>query len=367
MSASTAIPEELLALAPAHLPNHRKVRYDGDNLCVALDQLAERDRALLRRFYQVLGELLNGLTDESTNDAQKWETLDRWTQRHDLDRFIDEVRELGLASNAENPGEALSKAMHDLRGGALSALLGRLQMLEYLPREEVQLKAIFVQTRDHLKIMRNALVGLDDERRDADRKPRAHAMQLMISKWHDSVVGPKWRERPIRMEIDCRYDGALTECCMESAAVDRIFYNLSTNACRYAADERMEMVVFPVPQPTGSDCLRFVLSNEVSEEDAATLRSMAAAGATGGGDRLSALFEPEVSSTGSGFGLTVVADFVTMAFGLRDRAEALRESYLGAVLNGRTFRVWFHWPMADDSLPQKLDDYRRPQDSLSEV
>ncbi len=372
MSSTTEIPEVLLALAPAHLPNFRKVRYGGDDLCVALDGLAERDRALLRRFYQVLSELLNSLTDGSTNDAQKWEALDRWTQRHDLDRFIDEVRELGLASSAENPGEALSKAMHDLRGGALSALLGRLQLLGYLPREENQLKAIFVQTRDHLKIMRNALVGLDDARRDADRKPRAHAMHLMLTKWQDAVVGPKWHERPIRMEIDCRYDGALTECCMESAAIDRIFYNLSANACRYAADDRLEMVVFPVPQPTGSDCLRFVLSNEVSEENAATLRSMMQAGATGGSghdgsDRLSALFEPEVSSTGSGFGLTVVADFVTMAFGLRDRAEALRERYLGAVLDGRTFRVWFHWPMADSDLPPKLDDYHRPQDSLSTV
>ena len=62
----------------------------------------------------------------------------------------------------------------------------------------------------------------------------------------------------------------------------------------------------------------------------------------------------------------MVADFVVDAFGLRDRQEALRERYVGAILDGRTFRVWFHWPVANDALPPKLDDYHRPFESLSE-
>ena len=370
MSSPAAISETFLALAPTELPNYRKQRYQGDGQSVELSHLAARDRTLLSRFYQILTELLYAIADGSTNDTQKWAALEEWSKRYNVDRFIDEVRELGVASHAEHPSEELAKTMHDLRGGGLSALLGRLQMLAYLPRQEGQLKAIFVLTRDHLKIMRNAITGLDDARRDADRKPKAHAMQLMIDKWHESVVGPKWRARPVRMEIDCRYEGALTECCMESAAIDRIFYNLANNACRYATDERLEMVVFPLP---GSDCLRFVLSNEVSEADVATLRSLTAgAGGAdgvdhGGSPSMFALFEPAVSSTGSGFGLTVVADFVAGAFGLRNRSEALRERYVGATLDGRTFRVWFHWPLAQDHLPQKLDDYRRPDQSLSEV
>ena len=369
MSSSTAISETFLALAPTKLPNYRRQRYQGDGLSVEFSGLAARDRTLLNRFYQLLTEMLYVIADGTTSDAQKWAALDEWVKRHNIDRFIDEVRELGAASHAEHPSEELSKTMHDVRGGGLSALLGRLQMLDYLPREEAQLKAIFVQTRDHLKIMRNAVTGLDNPRRDADRRPKAHAMSLMLDKWHESVVGPQWRAGPIRMEIDCRYEGALTECCMESAAIDRIFYNLANNACRYAADERLEMVIFPVP---GSDCLRFVLSNEVGEADAATLRALTRGGGAdsvdrGSGESLHALFEPEVSSTGSGFGLTVVADFVAGAFGLRNRAEALRERYVGAMLDGKTFRVWFHWPLAQDHLPQKLDDYRRPEQSLSEV
>ena len=253
-----------------------------------------------------------------------WDAVTHWMLRHDLDHLIDDVRELGLASQAESPSEALSKTMHDVRGGALSALLGRLQLLEHLPRVEKHLKAIFVQTRDHLKIMRNAVTGLDEPRRGADQTPKSHAMRLMIDKWHDSVVGPKWRERPILMDIRCQYDGALTECCLESAAIDRIFYNLASNASRYTADKHLEMEIFPLPEPPG-ESLRFVLSNRVGEFDAAKLRSMVLDGGADSADRgtglsLLGLFEPGVSSTGSGFGLTVPA--------LRAELDQVRKGFI---------------------------------------
>ena len=364
------VPGYLLALAPLRLTNHRRVRYEGGDLCVALDRLAARDQSLLRGLYEQLTELLWIIADTSTDDTQKWEGVQGWIDRHDLDEVIDRVREIGLASHERNPGENLAKAMHDVRGGALSSLLGRLQLFGYLRTRPGALNVLFVQTRDHLKIMRNAVVGLDEPRREADRTPKAHAMQLMLDKWQESVVGPNWQQRPIRLEIDCRYEGPLTECCLESAAIDRIFYNLTANACRHTAQERLEMAIFPLPEPPG-DCLRFVLSNQVNAADAARLRATIREGGAdsidlGTGQSLFALFEPEVSSTGSGFGLTVVADFVAGAFGLRDRAAALRDRYVGAILDGQTFRVWFHWPTAHDNLPQKLDDYHRPQQSLSE-
>ncbi len=360
----------MLALAPLRLPNHRRERYLGDDLCVELDQLAARDQTLLRDLYQQLTELLFTIADAATTDAQKWAGVQGWIEKHDLDRVIDEVRELGLASHEHDQGEKLAKAMHDVRGGALSSLLGRLQLLAHLRTQPSTLNVIFVQARDHLKIMRNAVIGLDEARRNADRKPKAHAMQLMLDKWQQSVVGPQWGERPIRLEIDCRYEGPLTECCLESAAIDRIFYNLTNNAARHAADDRLEMVVFPLPEPPG-DCLRFVLSNRVSEVEATRLLALIQPGGAdsvhlGTGASMFSLFEPKVSSEGNGFGLTVVADFVAGAFGLRDRTEALRERYVGAILDGQTFRVWFHWPAAHTGLPQKVDDYHRPKQSLSE-
>ena len=354
------------------LPNYRHMRYLGDDLCVDLPRLAARDQVLLRSLYQALTELLYAIADTATDDAQKWHAITRWNERQDLDKFIDLVREIGLASHAQDSNEKLAKAMHDVRGGALSSLLGRLQLLDHLPPTSANLNVLFVQTRDHLKIMRSAVVGLDEPRREADKRPKAHDMRLLIDKWHESVVGPNWRERPTRMFIDCRYEGPVAECCIESAALDRIFYNLAGNACRYAADGRMEMAIFPVPEPPDAECLRFVLSNEISETDGKRLRTSARSEDDGGvhsgaGQNLDGLFEPEVSATGSGFGLTVVADFVANAFGVPSRAEALRGRYFGAILAGRTFRTWFHWPMARSHLPRTMeDDYHRPQQSLDE-
>ena len=364
------LPPFLLALAPGPMPNHRKVRYLGDHLCVPLERLAEQDQASLRSLYLVLTELLGTMTDTATDDARKWQEVTRWLQRHSTDSLIEEIRALGIASCEQAPGEATSKAMHDVRGGALSSLLGRLQLLDRLPRNESQMKTLFVLTRDHLKIMRNAVTGLDEARRNADRRPKAHDINLMLDKWQDSVVGPNWSDRPIRMDIDCRCEGPLTECCLESAALDRIFYNLAANAARYSAGDRLDMVVFPLPESAG-DCLRFVLSNEVSVEDAETLRALipedqTSGAAPGGAPNIPVLFQPGGSGVDDGFGLMVVADFVTEAFGLTRREEALRQRLVGATIDGQTFRVWFHWPPAHEGLPPKLDDYHRPQQSLSE-
>ena len=64
------------------------------------------------------------------------------------------------------------------------------------------------------------------------------------------------------------------------------------------------------------------------------------------GRPLRELFRPGVSSTGSGLGMTVAADFVTNAYGLTDRETALDNRYLGAkLLTDRRFVAWFHWPI----------------------
>ena len=360
----------LLALAPLQLRNFRQTRSCSDQLCIDLVELAEHDQLLIHRLYESLSELLAALVNTTTDDTRKWAAVIRWTEQHDLETIIDEVSALGNASRAAKDSEERAKAMHDVRGGALSALLGRLQLLGRLPRDAGQLKTLFVLVRDHLKIMRSALVGLDESRRAADRQPKSHDVSLALEKWHETVVGPAWHEKSMRLLIDCRHEGALTECCLESAAIDRIFYNLVNNASRHAVGQRLEMAIFHIPDAAGP-CLRFVLSNEVNDADLAYLRSLVKTNGAdsvdkGSGQSLMVLFEPAISTTGSGFGLTVVADFVADAFGLRDRREALRERYVGAVLEGGTFRVWFHWPVANDNLPPKLDDYHQPFQSLSE-
>lgn len=371
-SKDAPISPTLLSLAPLVLPNRRRVRYVGDDLHVVMNDLAAGDGEGLRAVYVALNELLDGFADAERTDAERWEHIEQWCARPErgLNTVLTCTQRLGSETFARNGhGEMLAKVLHDLRGGALTALLGYLQLLRRLPRGETQLRMIFVLTRDHLKIMRNAVMGLDDPRRESDRTPKSHAVRLILEKWHDSVVGPypPKHERPVQMSVDSRYDGALTECCLESAAIDRIFYNLAANACRHCVSGgSLEMSIFPLP-PDGQN-LRFVLSNPVSDEDAVVLRDLGLPSRDGAteGIYLDSLFRPAVSSTGSGYGLTVVADFVAGAFGLRDAAEAVAGRYVGVRLDGDIFQVFFHWPAASNEFPQKLDDPHRPAESLSE-
>lgn len=368
---SAPVPPELLSLGPPDLPNHRRTRYMGDDLHVAVGALARTDAGALHTAYRVLNGLLDVFVDPDQTDEERWGHVERWCDdpERGLEAVLEIVQRLGHDTlGRDGHVEMFAKVLHDLRGGALTALLGYLHLRERLPRNGTTLKMIFVLTRDHLKIMRNSLTGLDDRRRESDRTPKSHAVRLILEKWHESVVGlpPSKGLAPSTMFVDSRYDGALTECCLESAAIDRIFYNLAANACRHCAPGgRLDMSVFPL-MPAGKD-LRFVLSNPVSPADVATLLALghqARDGAAEGTTYLDALFRPAVSSTGSGYGLTVVADFVAGAYGLEDAAEAVTGRYVGARLDGDVFRVFFHWPVARDDLPPKLDDPHRPRESL---
>ena len=157
-----------------------------------------------------------------------------------------------------------------------------------------------------------------------------------MEKWEHALLTARGRD-DVRLEIDCSYNGAIAECCVEFGAVDRILYNLVNNAARHTADARVRISIAPELEFGEPTNLCFTVSNRVSQEEEQLLA-----------DRdLGALFEPGVSSTGSGFGMTVVADFVGNAFGV-SRNRAVREHYLGAALAEGGFHAWFHWPIVAD-------------------
>ena len=98
----------------------------------------------------------------------------------------------------------------------------------------------------------------------------------------------------------------------------------------------MDILLLP-GDPHGQ--LRFVISNQISPEDTARLSELT-------GNDLMALFRAGVSSTGSGLGLGIVAEFVQQAFGLGNSDQAVNERYVGAQIHEGWFYVWFHWPAA---------------------
>ena len=321
------------------LTNYRKGRYRGDDFCLPLSEFAERDQACILETYAFLQRLLATLKQHGADRSD--EALARVQSclaREDTEALLSGIQRFGVASLDIRPDELMAKTIHDLRGGAMSALLGELQLAMLRPLDGAHARRLFFLTRDHLKIMRNALLGLDDAKRQADLVPKMHSVDLIIEKWQHALL--RGAQRPARLDVACDYHGNIAECCVEFGALDRVLYNLVNNACRHTASGEVKLLIRSHPDDVAEpDNLCFCVSNPVDARDERTLAAR--------GD-LNVLFSPGVSSTGSGYGLTVAVDFVTNAFGLPSRARALDGGYLGAQLVENEFRVWFHWPVVAD-------------------
>lgn len=328
--------DELEIVAPPHLPNYRKRRYLGDDLCLPMTAFSVGDQGRLRRLYDFLQAMFTHLRG-CNGDSLEHETAAReFLARQAISNVLEDGYQLGRESAAADPSELMGKTTHDLRGGALTALLGWLTLAQMRPPDAAGLRRLFFLTRDHLKIMRNALLGLDDEKRRADLTPQMHGTDLIVEKWRHALLGSD-EQRPVRLEIECGYDGPIAECCVEFGALDRVLYNLVNNASRHCASTEVRVFILPEPADDTVENLRFAVCNQIADVDQQRLE----------GRDLRTLFEPGVSSTGSGLGMTVVADFVSNAYGI-PREQALGEGYLGAKLWKDYFLVWFHWPISPE-------------------
>lgn len=323
---------EFLALAPTVLRNNRRRRYQGDDMSLPMSAFVAGDQKRIRALYDFLLQLFE-LFDSGGNCTE--ETVRRLQARASTETvrtLYREARELGYDSAANNPTELFAKVVHDLRGGGLNLLLARLQFAQTDGWKIETARAVFFLVRDHLKIMRNALLGLDDQRRAIDMQPKLHRAELILEKWQNALLVRE--ESQTRLVIESLFHGHISESCVEFGALDRILYNLINNACRHAASDTIRMYLVPL----ANENVRFILSNSLTSHDRRDLEHR----------DLRALFKPGISSTTSGFGLTIVADFVANAYGLISRERALEGGYVGAKVEGDQFLAWFHWPVASD-------------------
>jgi signal transduction histidine kinase len=328
MNSNSFSQTDLLGLAPLALDNWRSKRYHGDDLAISLSAFADSDRTTVVKLYEFLRELLHSLSAEVRDEARIMEML----RPEKIDALIDEVRGLGTSSRDAAPHPLFAKTVHDLRGGGLTPLFGRIESANLDGPSPAVLNAMFFLTRDHLKIMRNALLGLDDAARTRDLEIKIHSTDLIVEKWDGTVFNSGKGE--IRLAVHCAESVAISECCVEFGALDRILYNLLNNACRHTAQGTIDLVLMPVPD-RGGENLRCVLVNALAPADEAHLRNL----------DLGSLFAAGVSTTGSGYGLSVVAEFVSNAFGLGSPESAVARKYVGVTLREGKFVIWFHWPI----------------------
>ena len=331
---SLTMPIDFLALAPISLRNNRKRRYRGEEMCLPMSVFAPADQERIHGLYRFLENLYRVFPDGANCD-ESVRALAALATPAAVTAVLRETKQLGSDSAASNPDELFGKTVHDLRSGGLSLLFSRLQLAQMEGWTLEDARLVFFLTRDHLKIMRSALLGLDDEKRANDLKPKLHGTGLLVEKWHNAtLIGGK---NPTQLKVDSQFDGHISESCVEFGALDRILYNLINNACRHAADRTICLTILSLPNEHEED-LRFVLANSLSPADRARLAHQ----------DMKALFNPGVSSTSSGLGMTVVADFVSNAYGVISRERALDAGYVGAKVEGDQFIAWFHWPIARD-------------------
>jgi K+-sensing histidine kinase KdpD len=262
------------------------------------------------------------------------DTLLLWQQTQNWRQCWRDMAALGPESYIQfGSSLQLRQVIHDLRGGPLTSLVLALSTIEHDPEFEADFEYVWLMARDVRKIARNCFPDLDPTSFKQDQLDVGHAAQLMVEKW---------------TKVHCRggvsvkteFEGNIAQSCVEFSALDRVLYNLMNNAIRGSAhsDDPVRLRIMTKDKHT-YEIARFWISNTIDETQSRRLK-------TTFGDDMTELFATNFSTTGSGLGMQIVADFVSKAFGV-NTAKALGQSMLGAIVTDCEFHAWFHWPVAD--------------------
>ncbi|MBK8266675.1 MAG: ATP-binding protein [Nannocystis sp.] len=330
--------EERLALAPCDLTYARPTRYDGAGFSVPQSRFAHADIELLTRVYRVMRRahgLWLHLRDASRIGAPLHiDLLRRHILRELRDRrFLLTLRDLGAATyELGTPPHEVRGALHDVRGGALLALIG-FAAAEARGEEisDGEIRHAALRARDHARIMRHAVIDLDPQLREIDAEIKTHTILDFVDKWDMSIY--RAGERQVVVSADVAFDGMVAHHDLETAALDRVLYNHVNNAAHYTADDRVSIAALPI----NDHLVRWVVENPLNPDHNLALRE-----ATGGD--LGKLYQGGVTRGGHSIGLAQCAEIIATACGLRSPEEAVQRGYIGATVRDHRYTAWFHWP-----------------------
>lgn len=293
---------------------------------MALDSFPNEDREIIAALYAILCELEGLLGKEGALDDPA--PLVSFVSRHPISDLVHRVQRVG----AQSRGDArLAEAVHDIRGGALSAMFVLLARVGRARFETATARAIFIMVRDHMKMMRNLVLDLDAAARERDLSFLPHSLGDLASALREftaSVDG-----QPVAVEVECSDQRVIAESCVECSAIDRVAYNLMNNAARYTAQPAIHAWLV-----TSATDLRVVIANSTSVERRAVVAAVL-------DDDAASLFG-SFTTSGSGYGLRIVSELVSRAYGVARTDTLLQHGYVGARIIEENFVTWFHWPLA---------------------
>jgi hypothetical protein len=308
--------------------SQRSLRYRGDDVAVAMSALPAPDRDAVRKLYTTLMTFDAALPPRASEPDEP-HVAEALAKSFALDEVVDLARSIG--TGAEELSEDVRHALHDVRGSALTSLVIEVQRAR---ARRGQVRALRTLTSDHLKVMRNALLELDDAHRTADLEPREHSIdRLAETLARVTSVGERGE---VKVAIHRTFQGAITMSCLELGALDRAALNVLNNAVRHSAADRVEVALVASANAPGSD-LCVCIANALDDAHARALRQRF-------GDEASRLFIEPYSTTGSGYGLKICVDIVASAYGLVRPADALQAGLVGVTIDDGWFIAWLHWP-----------------------
>jgi signal transduction histidine kinase len=320
------------SLAPTDLLIYRSDRYGGEGFGVSLQDFAPEDISLLIGLYGSIKKIYDLWL--YMREQPNYELIgDQLIKEFGSDELRIGVQAIGSATYAiRDPSPLARKVMHDVRGGALSVLVGLATFLKVYPEpdEETIYQAI-TMARDHAKLMRNAIEDIDLLVRAADESAKIHPISDFVNKWQN--LSFDIANKPVLVQVSCSFEGNITSRCLETSSIDRILYNYINNAARFTTDNKVSLTIFPV----GDGLVRWVAQNTLAPQQKLWLQENV-------GDNLGRLFEGGITRGGHGLGLSSCADFVAASFGTETIQEAIQEGYLGAKIIDDQYYAWFHWP-----------------------
>lgn len=320
---------DLQGLAPDKLRSFRVDRYYGAEHCVEIGDFGAADVEFLRTIYRHVQDVYATWLQVDQDDEHP-EVRSR-IQSLRSDAFVAAIRAFGVTV----PGKEsdLAGVVHDLRGGALTGILGFVQLAEMQSSDEryTSMRRIIILCRDHAKVMRNLVHGLDPVARAADEEEQLHGIDGFVKTW--SGVELDIDQRAVWVDVHCTFQGYVTNRCLETSSLDRVLYNLINNAARFTADAKVHLYILAA----GERHIRWVVANAIDADQKRWLSDTV-------GDDLGALFGGGVTRDGHGIGLSNCADIVAASYGVHPD-EAVAKGYVGAQLLRHQFCAWFHWPV----------------------
>lgn len=321
---------EEMALDPvpgAAIVNHRATRFAGETQTCQLHELSATCLTGLRWLYEWLAAV-GEYASQDVGQPPVSQALAELLSPGQLEQVIGAA---GDITPARLDSVRMARVVHDLRGTALYQLLQLTSLWSAGVPVAGGLQAIAILAADHAKLMRHAVLGLDETRRLMDSSRRLHGVENLRRRFPFLLLVKARKE--VHLDFAASWDGDFALTCPEFSTVLKQLYNLLNNAARHAADRVVHMRVYPTPAQA-PPAVRFVVANTLTSEDRATMSPAVLAQLWRG-----------YTTTSSGVGLLASASLVSEAFGLHSPAQAVDLGYVGSRVTDNGYIAWLHWPV----------------------